>query len=84
VTAVFEDFHRDGIDALRPLTGPVPEARPLLEKAASLGYDIALATNPVFVRQAIDARLRWAGLGDIPFLFVSSANNMHFNKPHTE
>jgi FMN phosphatase YigB (HAD superfamily) len=84
VTTVFEGFHRDGIDALRPLTRPVPEARPLLEKAASLGYEIALATNPVFVRQAIDARLNWAGLGEFPFLFVSSADNMHFCKPHSE
>lgn len=84
VTAVFEDFHRDGIDTLRDLTKPVPEARPLLERAAALGYDIALATNPVFFRPAIDARLRWAGLEDFPFRFVSSADNMHYSKPHTE
>jgi len=84
VTAVFEEFHRDGIDALRSLTKPLPEARPLLERAAALGYDIALATNPVFFRPAIDARLRWAGLGSFPFRFVSSADNMHFSKPHAE
>ena len=84
VTAIFEEFHRDGIDALNGLTEPIPEARPLLEKAAALGYDIALATNPVFFRPAIDARLRWAGLEGFPFSFVSSADNMHFSKPHAE
>lgn len=83
VMAVFDAFHREGIDALQPLTKPVAGAKELLEKAGGLGYDLVLATNPVFFRPAIDARLRWAGLQKIPFRFVSSADNMHFCKPHT-
>jgi FMN phosphatase YigB (HAD superfamily) len=84
VTRIFRGFHREGIDSLRPLTRAVRQARPLLDRALELGYDIALATNPVFFREAIDARLRWAGLKGVPFPFVSSAENMHFCKPHPE
>lgn len=84
VLATLDRFHRNGIDSLRSLTKPVPAAKPLLERALALGYDLVLATNPVFFRPAIDARLRWAGLQEIPFRFVSSADNMHFCKPHRE
>jgi len=84
VIRVFREFHREGIDSLRPLTRAVRQAKPLLDRALELGYDIALATNPVFFREAIDVRLRWAGLKDVPFPFVSSAENMHFCKPHPE
>jgi FMN phosphatase YigB (HAD superfamily) len=84
VRAVFRDFHRRDFDRLRPLTHPFPEAKPLLEKALSLGYELAIATNPVFMAEAIESRIRWAGLDKIPFRFVSSAENMHSCKPHPE
>ena len=35
-------------------------------------------------REAIEARIRWAGLEDVPFRFVSAAENMHACKPHPE
>jgi FMN phosphatase YigB (HAD superfamily) len=84
VRTKFDDFHRRDFDRLRPLTRPFPEARPLLEKALSLGYELAIATNPVFMAEPIEARIRWAGLEGIPWSFVSSAGNMHFCKPHPE
>ncbi len=82
--AVFRDFHRHDFDRLRPLTRPFPEARPLLEKALSLGYELAIATNPVFMAEPIESRIRWAGLEGIPWSFISSAENMHYCKPHPE
>jgi FMN phosphatase YigB (HAD superfamily) len=82
VQAVFHDFHRRDFDSLRPLTRPFPEARPLVEKALALGYELAIATNPVFMAEAIESRIRWAGLEGIPWRFVSSAENMHSCKPH--
>jgi FMN phosphatase YigB (HAD superfamily) len=84
VLEAFEDFHREDFDGLRKLTRPQPTARPLLEGALARGYTLALATNPVFFREAVKARLRWAGLEGIPFEFISTAENMHFCKPHPE
>lgn len=84
VLEAFGDFHREDIDRLRRLTRPLPAARPLLERALSRGYTLALATNPVFFREAVEARLRWAGLEGVPFSLLSTAENMHFCKPHPE
>jgi FMN phosphatase YigB (HAD superfamily) len=84
VREAFHDFHSRDFDRLRPLTRPFPEAKPLLEKALSLGYELTIATNPVFMAEAIESRIRWAGLEEIPFRFVSSIENMHFCKPHPE
>jgi FMN phosphatase YigB (HAD superfamily) len=84
VLEAFGAFHREDLDGLRRLTRPLPAARPLLEGALSRGYTLALATNPVFFREAVEARLRWAGMEGIPFEFISTAENMHFCKPHPE
>ena len=65
--SALRDFHQSEFEKLRFLTRPIPEARPLLEKALGLGCELALATNPVFFPEAIRARVAWAGLTDIPF-----------------
>ena len=73
---VFRDYYREEFHTLR--------TRPFLEEALSMGYELVLATNPVFTYDAIAARVSWAGLEDIPFSFVTSAEVMHFCKPHRE
>ncbi len=84
VRETFREFYLQEFESLRARTRPRPEARPLVERALGLGYDLALATNPVFFHEAIAARLRWAGLADVPFAFISAAENMHACKPHPE
>lgn len=84
VLDAFGAFNREDVEDLRRLTKRLSAAGPLLEKALALGYSMAVATNPVFFRQTVEARLRWAGLEGYPFGFVSTAENMHFCKPHPE
>ena len=82
VRGVFTAFHRAEFEQLRRLTAPRPAARPLLERALALGYELAIATNPVFFLEAIRARIRWAGLEGIPFTLVTCAEIMRCAKPH--
>ena len=82
VRGVFTEFHLGEFEQLRRLTAPRPAARPLLEMALSLGYELAIATNPVFFLEAIRARIRWAGLEGIPFSLVTCAEIMRCAKPH--
>jgi FMN phosphatase YigB (HAD superfamily) len=82
VRGVFTAFHRAEFEQLRHLTAPRPAARPLLEKALALGYELAIATNPVFFLDAIRARIRWAGLDGFPFSLVTCAEIMRCAKPH--
>lgn len=48
------------------------------------GYDIVLATNPIFPDKAIKERLRWAGLDHTYFSFITSYEVMHYCKPYIE
>jgi FMN phosphatase YigB (HAD superfamily) len=84
VRGVFTAFHRAEFEQLRRLTTPRPAARPLLERAMALGYELAIATNPVFFLEAIQARIRWAGLEGIPFTLITCAEIMRCAKPHPE
>jgi FMN phosphatase YigB (HAD superfamily) len=84
VRGIFTEFHRAEFEQLRHLTAPRPAARPLLEMALAFGYELAIATNPVFFLEAIRSRIRWAGLEGIPFTLVTSAEIMRCAKPHRE
>ncbi|HEY5999354.1 MAG TPA: HAD family hydrolase [bacterium] len=82
VRAVFEDFYGGDFEQLRRLTRPAPAARRLVDRALKLGLQLVLATNPVFFDAAIRARIRWAGLEDVPFSLVTAAELMRWTKPH--
>jgi FMN phosphatase YigB (HAD superfamily) len=76
-----ERFYADVFPSLRGAMGPHPGAREAVETALDLGLRVAIATNPIFPRSAIDERLRWAGVADLPVHLVTSYENMHAAKP---
>jgi FMN phosphatase YigB (HAD superfamily) len=80
----FAHFFATELDKLRSLTRPVPGARKAIQTCVDRGWSVVIATNPVFPRAAIDARLAWAGVGDLPFHSVTSYENSHFTKPRIE
>jgi FMN phosphatase YigB (HAD superfamily) len=43
---------------------------------------VVLATNPIFPREVIDARLAWGDLADLPFQPVTSYETSRQCKPH--
>jgi|YNPNPStandDraft_1061719.scaffolds.fasta_scaffold08539_1 FMN phosphatase YigB (HAD superfamily) len=80
---LFDDFYTNHFPTLRPLTRPNPEARPLLEWAFAEGFQIAIATNPLFPLTAIAQRLDWAGVPveAFPYHLITSYEHMHATKP---
>jgi HAD superfamily hydrolase (TIGR01509 family) len=80
----FEDFYRTRFPALRSHARALPEARRVVTALQGMGFKTAVATNPVFPRLAIEERLRWAGLADLPFDLITSYEVMHACKPHPE
>lgn len=76
-----EVFPRLGPEMLkgRPLFGPRA-----VQAALDLGYEVAVATNPLFPREAILARLKWAGVADLPWQHVTTLEEYHACKPHTQ
>ena len=80
----FERFYREEFDKLGVHTAPDPCARSLVALAFAQGYQVAIATQPLFPRVAIEARLRWAGVGvdEFAYDFISSYEEMMACKPH--
>lgn len=79
---ILEDFYTNDFPKLHEYTERRPEARDLVQQAFHQGYDVVIATNPLFPRQAIQHRLAWAGVADCPYVLVTTYENMHFTKPH--
>jgi len=79
---IFERFYLDVFPTLRGTIGPHAGAREVVERALDLGVKVAIATNPIFPREAIEERMRWAHVFDLPVDVVTSYEIMHAAKPH--
>ncbi len=83
IVPLFDEFYRVDYEALRVHTQPDPDARRLVTVARARGYQIAIATQPVFPRTAVLARLRWANVPENEFAydFCASYEQMSACKP---
>ena len=79
--ARLENYCVDGLPRLQTFVNPLPLARQILDQCRALNLTVVLATNPVFPRAIVDARLAWGGMGDFPFDLVTSIENTRFCKP---
>jgi HAD superfamily hydrolase (TIGR01662 family) len=84
VWPLFDDFYQNTFPTLSYLSQPTPLAKKVVEEAVAQGYRVAVATNPVFPRAAIEHRLTWAGVDHIPFEVVTVYEECNFTKPHTQ
>lgn len=82
--AVFDRFYAETFPALRGPIGPRDGGTDAVGRAIDLGLRVAVATNPIFPRAAIDERMRWAGVGDLGIEVVTSYENMRACKPNPE
>lgn len=82
--AALAAFCEEDLEELRPLVRPHPLAGALVAACHERGWLLVLATNPIFPRPVIDARLAWGGLAGLPFHLVTSYENSRSCKPHRE
>jgi HAD superfamily hydrolase (TIGR01549 family) len=78
-------FYEEEFPKLQYTTRQRPEAVHLVDQAFSAGYQVVIATNPIFPLSAIRHRLAWAGLpiDRYPFHLVTSFERLHFSKPNS-
>lgn len=81
---VFQRFYADEFPKLQSLTRMRREARSLIEWALERNLQVAVATNPLFPRVAVEQRLAWAGVSvdDFSYALVTTYENMHATKSH--
>lgn len=77
----YRQFAANHLDSLAEMVKPIPLARCILKECLQQQIPLVLATNPVFPEFMIKARLRWGGLDDVPFNFLTSLENSHYCKP---
>ncbi len=64
-------FNRRDLTPLRHGAKPKPGARQAVEAALGRGLKIAVATTPIYGREVIGERLRWADVDDLPWDVVA-------------
>lgn len=76
-------FYGEVFPTLQGLTRSRPAAQALVKAAFERGYQVVVATNPLFPATAIHQRLEWAGLSprEYPFALITTYETMHFTKP---
>lgn len=81
---VFEQFYSEGFPKLRSLVPESTIARKVVQECLDQGWEIVLATNALFPEAAVRERMRWCGVEDLPWKFISTLEAMHFCKPHIQ
>jgi FMN phosphatase YigB (HAD superfamily) len=82
LAARIDDFYDHVFPELQPLTSPRADAQEFVAWAFGQGFDLSVATDPLFPRKAILHRLRWADLPPerTPFSLISDFETFHFAK----
>ncbi|MBC8265216.1 MAG: HAD family hydrolase [Anaerolineales bacterium] len=79
---IFMDFYANDFPSLRQYTRRKPQARQVVQRAFDLGFDVVIATNPLFPATAIKQRMEWAGVADFPYQLVTTYENSRACKPN--
>lgn len=78
---VFLDFYQNEFDAVKEVVKDGIDRRYIIEKLKSKGYQLVLATNPVFPKEAVATRLSWIHLSLDDFSYVTTFENSSYCKP---
>lgn len=80
----FNRFYYTEFNQLIQVVQPKSVAPKLVAECFDLGLQVVIATNPLFPRPAIEARLEWAGVpvSQFDYALVTTYENMHATKPH--
>lgn len=78
----FDTFYKEKFPLLRSRVNNSGLAKRLVETLKKDGYQLVLATNPIFPVEAIEERLRWININSEVFSLITNYENMHFCKPN--
>jgi FMN phosphatase YigB (HAD superfamily) len=79
---IFADFYANDFPSLRQYTRRKPEARQVVQAAFDRGYDVVIATNPLFPASAVEQRMEWAGVAGFAYRLVTTYENSRAAKPN--
>lgn len=80
----FDVFYDERFDRVRDSVVDIPIVKECIELLKEKGYNLVIATNPIFPIKAIHKRIEWAGLNIEDFSYISCYQKNCFCKPHLE
>lgn len=81
---VFDHFYRNEFVDAKTATSTHPHAAECIKILKEKGYQVVLATNPLFPRIATLTRMEWAGINPDDFELVTTYENSSYCKPQLE
>lgn len=79
---VFDQFYAEEFNGAKTATRENPLAKKAVDGLKTRGYQVVLATNPLFPAVGVSTRLSWIGLVPEDFQYVTSYENSSFCKPN--
>ena len=80
----FAEFYDQGFLKTRAAVAASPAIVQSVALLKTKGYQLVVATNPIFPEKAIHHRIRWAGFDPADFVYISSYERNHFCKPQPQ
>lgn len=82
--SILDSFYTQEFDAVRSVLRGNPDRSGMLRALREKGYQLVLATNPIFPAAALETRLRWVGLASSDFQYVTDYENSRHSKPNPD
>ncbi|NLK08454.1 MAG: HAD family hydrolase [Firmicutes bacterium] len=81
---MMEDFYAEDFPKLQKALDvkPIASARIIIEDLLARNIKVVIATNPIFPITAIEERMRWGDIADLPYTLITSYENSRYSKPN--
>ncbi|HBE79420.1 MAG TPA: HAD family hydrolase [Firmicutes bacterium] len=80
----FDEYYDQGFLKVREAVAESPAMQKSVRVLRDKGYQLTIATNPLFPRKAIYRRIEWAGFKPSDFSYVSYYELNHYCKPQIQ
>jgi FMN phosphatase YigB (HAD superfamily) len=80
----FDEFYDREFFAVKSSVVNIPLMRESVNLLKNKGYDLIVATNPLFPEKAIHHRIRWSGFEPDDFIYITSYEKNHYCKPQLQ
>jgi len=77
----FMEYYETGFQKVKASTTQSEAMINAVKHLKEQGYEVVVATNPMFPRPAIHDRIRWAGFEPEEFKYITSFEDNHYCKP---
>ena len=81
---ILDTFYHPQFSKVQSSCGYDPKAPETVRQLKAMGYELVLATQPIFPSIATETRMKWAGLDQTDFIHFTTYENSSFCKPNPD